>query len=76
MKGENSDANGSDLDKNNFLKPTFDTLTEDGRKAFETYHADLKSSSLTLRSDVAVDHPQGHHTDHHPTGRGNTWGTT
>jgi hypothetical protein len=28
MKGENSGNNGSDLDKGNILKPTFDTLTE------------------------------------------------
>jgi hypothetical protein len=36
MKGGNSGTNRSDLDKNNILKPTFDTLTEEGRKAFET----------------------------------------
>jgi hypothetical protein len=38
----NSDTNGSDFDKNNIIKPTFDTLTEESRKAFETYHADLE----------------------------------
>jgi hypothetical protein len=31
MKGGNSGNNGSDLDKGNILKPTFDTLTEVGR---------------------------------------------
>jgi hypothetical protein len=47
MKGENSDNNGFDLDKNNILKPTFDTLTEEGRKAFEAYLADLKELFLS-----------------------------
>jgi hypothetical protein len=41
MKGGDSDRNGSDLDKCNILKPTFDTLTEEGRKAFEAYHTNL-----------------------------------
>jgi hypothetical protein len=39
MKGGNSSTNGSDLDKNNILKHTFDTLMEYGRKAFEAYRA-------------------------------------
>jgi tRNA A37 threonylcarbamoyladenosine biosynthesis protein TsaE len=38
MKKGGSDVNGSDLDKNNIIKPTFDTLTEEYRKALETYH--------------------------------------
>jgi hypothetical protein len=42
MKGENSCHNGSNLDKGNILKPTFDTLTEEGRKAFEAYLADIE----------------------------------
>jgi hypothetical protein len=46
-KGENFSTNRSDLDKNNIIKPTFDTLTEDGRKAFETYHADLEELFLS-----------------------------
>jgi hypothetical protein len=37
MNGGNSDTNGSDLDKNNIIKPTFDTMTEEGCKAFEAY---------------------------------------
>jgi hypothetical protein len=41
MKGGNSDTNGSDLDKNNIIKPTFDTLMNEGRKALESYHDDL-----------------------------------
>jgi hypothetical protein len=40
MKGGNSDTNGSDLDKNNIIKPTFNTLTDEGRKALESYRAD------------------------------------
>jgi hypothetical protein len=42
MKGRNSGNNGSDLDKGNIIKPTFDTLTEEGRKAFEAYYANLE----------------------------------
>jgi hypothetical protein len=30
MKGENFDNNRSDLDKGNIIKPTFDTLTDEG----------------------------------------------
>jgi hypothetical protein len=40
MKGGNSDTNGSDLDKNNIIKPTFNTLTDEGRKALKSYRAD------------------------------------
>jgi hypothetical protein len=47
MKGGNSDNNGSDLDKGNILKPTFDTLMEEGRKAFEAYHANLEELFLS-----------------------------
>jgi hypothetical protein len=47
MKGGNFDNNGSDLDKNNILKPTFDTLIEEGHKAFEAYLADLKELFLS-----------------------------
>jgi hypothetical protein len=42
MKGGTFGTNGSDLDKNNILNPTFDTLTEEGCKAFEVYHADFE----------------------------------
>jgi hypothetical protein len=31
MKGGNSGDNRSNLDKGNILKPTFDTLTEEGQ---------------------------------------------
>jgi hypothetical protein len=41
MKGKNSSTNRSDLDKNNILKPTFNTLTEEGRKVFEAYRIDF-----------------------------------
>jgi hypothetical protein len=44
MKGENFGNNGSDLDKDNIFKPTFDTLTEEGCKVFEAYAPTLKSS--------------------------------
>jgi hypothetical protein len=42
MNSENSGNNRSDLDKGNILKPTFDTLMEEGRKAFKAYHANLE----------------------------------
>jgi hypothetical protein len=48
MKCGNFGHNGSDLDKGNILKPTFDTLMEEGRKAFETYHANLEELFLSL----------------------------
>jgi hypothetical protein len=47
MKGENPGNNGSDLDKGNILKLTFDTLTEEGRKAFEAYCANLEELFLS-----------------------------
>jgi hypothetical protein len=47
MKGGNFNINGSDLDMNNIIKPTFNTLTEEGHKAFEAYRADLKELFLS-----------------------------
>jgi hypothetical protein len=47
MKGGNSDNNGSNLDKGNILKPTFDTLTKEGHMAFEAYRADLEEIFLS-----------------------------
>jgi hypothetical protein len=47
MKGGNFGTNGSNLDKNNIIKATFDTLTEEGRKAFKAYHADLEELFLS-----------------------------
>jgi hypothetical protein len=51
MKGGNSDNNGSDLDKNYILKPTFDTLMKDGHKVFEAYHVNFEELFL-LRCEV------------------------
>jgi hypothetical protein len=42
MKKGSSSVNRSDLDKNNILKPTFDTLMKEDRKALEAYLADLE----------------------------------
>jgi hypothetical protein len=42
MKGGNSGTNGSDLDKNNIIKPTFNALIEEGHKALEAYRANLE----------------------------------
>jgi hypothetical protein len=47
MKGGNSGNNRSDLDKSNILKPTFDTLMEDGHKAFEAEHTNLEELFLS-----------------------------
>jgi hypothetical protein len=47
MKGGNSGHNRSNLDKGNKLKPTFDTLTEEGHKAFEAYRANLEELFLS-----------------------------
>jgi hypothetical protein len=46
MKGGNSGNNRSDLVKGNILKPTFDTLMEEGRKAFDVYRANLEELFL------------------------------
>jgi hypothetical protein len=51
MKGGNSGTNGSDLDKRNILKPTFNTLMEEGCKAFKVYCTDFKELFL-LSCDV------------------------
>jgi hypothetical protein len=47
MKGGNSSNNGSDPNKNNITKPTLNTLTEEGHKAFESYLADLEELFLS-----------------------------
>jgi hypothetical protein len=47
MKGGNSGNNGSDLNKGNILKPTFDTLTDEGRQVFEAYIIDLRELCLS-----------------------------
>jgi hypothetical protein len=47
MKGGNSGHNGSDLNKGNILKPNFNTLTEEGCKAFEAYRANLEELFLS-----------------------------
>jgi hypothetical protein len=47
MKGGNSSNNRSDLDKGNILKPTFDTLTDEGHKSFEGYRANLEVHFLS-----------------------------
>jgi hypothetical protein len=38
MKKGEPDTNGSDLNKDNIIKPTFDKLMEEDRKALEGYH--------------------------------------
>jgi hypothetical protein len=47
MKGGNSGHNEFELDMGNILKPTFDTLTEEGRKAFKVYRVNLKELFLS-----------------------------
>jgi hypothetical protein len=47
MKGGNYGTNESDLDKNNIIKPTFNTLTEEGHNTFEAYHTNLKKLFLS-----------------------------
>jgi hypothetical protein len=47
MKGRNSGHNGSNLDMGNILKPTFNTLTEKGHKAFEAYCTNLEELFLS-----------------------------
>jgi hypothetical protein len=47
MNGGNSSHNGSDLNKGNIPKPTFDTLTEEGRKVLEAYRTNLEELFLS-----------------------------
>jgi hypothetical protein len=47
MEGGNSGKSGSDLDKGNILKPTFDTLTEEGCKEFNAYCVKLQELVLS-----------------------------
>jgi hypothetical protein len=47
MKGGNSSHNGFIHDRGIFLKPTFDTLMEEGCKVFDAYHANLKELFLS-----------------------------
>jgi hypothetical protein len=46
MKDVNSGNNRSDLDKGNILKPTFNTLTDEGRQVFEAYIVDLSDATM------------------------------
>jgi hypothetical protein len=54
--GGNSNTNGSNLDKNNIIKSTFDTLMKKGHKAFETYHTDPEEL-LLLRDEMTRQWP-------------------
>jgi hypothetical protein len=66
-------TNGSNLDKNNIIKPTFDALIEEGRKGFEAYRADLDQLFLSHYEVMRQGgHPQGHCANHHSQGGGNT----
>jgi hypothetical protein len=47
MKGRNYGNNRSDIDKSNILKPTFDTLTKEGRRAFDAYRVNLEEVFLS-----------------------------
>jgi hypothetical protein len=38
MKKADPGTNGSDLNKNNIIKPTLDHLSKEDRKALESYH--------------------------------------
>jgi hypothetical protein len=49
MKKGSSSVNKSDLDKNNFIKPTFDTLIVEDRKALELTTLRWMSSSTHVR---------------------------
>jgi hypothetical protein len=47
MKGGNSGTNRSDLDMNIVIRPTFDTLTKEGHKAFEAYRTNIEELALS-----------------------------
>jgi hypothetical protein len=46
MKDGNFGHNESDLDKDNIPKPTFNTITKEGHKAFEANHTNLEELFL------------------------------
>jgi hypothetical protein len=58
MKGEKFGTNGSDLDKNNIIKPTFDTLTEEDHKTFEAYRANLEELFLSDTTSIVFHKPE------------------
>jgi hypothetical protein len=47
IMGENFGTNGFDLGKNNIPKPTFNTLVEEGHKAFEAYYTNFDEFFLS-----------------------------
>jgi hypothetical protein len=63
MNDGNFNHNGSDLDKDNILKPTFGTLAEKGHNAFKAYLADLEELFLsrcevTRRTPIVFNKPE------------------
>jgi hypothetical protein len=51
MKKEDPNSYGSDLNKNNIIKPTLDHLSKEDRKALEAYHKEVDEIFL-LRYEV------------------------
>jgi hypothetical protein len=47
MKKGVSSTNGSDLNKDNIIKPTLDHLLEEDRKTFEVYHKEVDDIFLS-----------------------------
>jgi hypothetical protein len=70
--GENYNNNESDLDKGNILKPTFNTLTEEGRQAFEAYIVDLRELFFSCCEVTCQGTSPGYYTDRLQQDRGNT----
>jgi hypothetical protein len=70
------DVNASDLNKDNIIKPTFDTLTEEDRKALKAYHAKI-DELFFLHYEVTLQGSSSRMQCRSPSqGRGNTRGTT
>jgi hypothetical protein len=51
MKKGDPDTNGSDLKKNNIIKPTFDHLSEEDHQALKAYHKEV-DEILLMRYEV------------------------
>jgi hypothetical protein len=49
--------------KGNILKPTFDTLTEEGHKVFKVYRANLKELFLSRCEVTRYGTSQGYYVD-------------
>jgi hypothetical protein len=63
MNGGNSDNNGSDLDKDNILRPTFDTDGGGSQGVQSLHRLSQRAFPLALRSDTIGDYSPEYYID-------------